>query len=330
VTAKTEIIEIFYSSYDLINKKFMIEEKKYEKSRKIRSLQRSFWREILIDIEQKYSQVTGKLEIKKVIEYQSDIRDAIEQKGVKVVIEANPGTRICGLSTDVLVVNDRGIAKVELAQASTYRMKALCTGFYPVEESFYVGYEPVKITLQQQPASRIAFDLYLHHVDYLGAGFLYYIYPNLVFAELSATTYIKKLIWPVEGDTRDWESPLFPVFLTAGFYVNNEDLFFRYGFNAGVFLRFFFDDNKGKIVLDPVSSWGIKLLGFHAEFSGFPKIHFFYEHNILLYFTENPDLLEAAVKGKIEPRDINPGVYPDTSTHALNFFDIKLGVRFFL
>ncbi|MBN2532805.1 MAG: hypothetical protein JXB88_07940 [Spirochaetales bacterium] len=312
VTAKTETIEIVYSSYDLINKKFVIEEKKFIKDRKIRSLQRSFWKDIIIDIANKYSQVTGKLEIKEVVEYKNTTKDAVQQKGVKVVFEGNPGTSIQGLSEEALVVNERGIARIELAQASTYKMKAVCPGYYSLEQSFYVGFEPVKITLKQEPASRIALDAYLHEVDYLGGGFVFYLIPNYYFLELSITTYIKKLIWPVEkGDTKDYESPLFPVFLTFGFYVNEEDSFFRYGFNAGVFIRLFYDNDRG-IILDPVAGWGVKLFGFHAELSTLKKIRFFYEQNVLVYITENPNLLS------------------DNDMHAINFFDIKLGVRFIL
>lgn len=331
VTAKTEIIDIVYSSYDLINSVFMIEEKEFEKDRKIRSLDRSFWKDIVIDVAQKYSQITGKLEIKEVIEYQTETKDAIEQKGVKVVIEANPGTRIQGLSADTLVVNDRGIAKIELPQASTYKMKASCSGFYPLEKSFYVGFEPVKITLEQQPASWIAFDVYLHHVDYLGAGFLFYILPNYFYVELSMTTYIKKLIWPVaRDDERDYESPLFPVFLTTGFYVNEEDRFFRYGFNVGAFIRFLYHEKKERIIPDPNSSWGLKLLGFHAEFSGYKKIRFFYEHNILVYITEDVNRLIAAIDGDPGSGGIIMGNFFGNFRSAVTFWDIKLGVRFIL
>jgi hypothetical protein len=328
LSSREEIIEIRYSSYDLLKDTFTIEEKKYEKSAKIRNLQRSFWRDIIVDIAQHYSQTTGKLEIKEVIEYQSDIKDALEERGVKVVFEATPGTRIQGLPEDSLVVSDRGIAKTELARASTYRIKASCAGYYPLEKSFYVGNEPVKVTLEQQPASRFGCDLFLHQADYLGAGFLFYIVPNYIFTEISATTYMKKLIWPVEKETSDWESPLFPVFFTAGFYVNEEDDLFRYGFTTGVFIRFFYDDNEGSIILDRVSSWGIKVLGFHAELSGYKKIRFFYEHTILIYATENPSLLKAAIDRKINPESMVSGIYFIDFEHVINFFDIKLGVRF--
>ncbi|MBN2440137.1 MAG: hypothetical protein JXJ04_02285 [Spirochaetales bacterium] len=329
VTADPETIKIVYSSYDLINKKFIINEKSYKKSRKIRSLDKSFWKEIIIDIGKEYSQITGKLEVKEVVEYTTDTKDAIEQKGVKVVIQAIPGTRIYGLTDTPIIADTRGIAKTELAQLTTYEIEAVCSGYYPVEQNFYVEYEPVKITLQQIPGSKIAFDIYLHQADYLGAGCLYYIIPNNFYVELSATTYLKKLIWPVEENIEEWEAPLLPVYFTSGFYVNPADSFFRYGFNFGFFIRFVYLDGIG-VTIDPISRWGFKIFGFHAEVSGFNKIRFFYEHNVLVYYTDTPELMKAALIGGPDSDSGSPPGYIFGNSHVLDFLDIKVGIRIIL
>jgi hypothetical protein len=330
VSADTEAITIVYSSYDLIDSQFTIEEKSYRKSRKIRSLHRSFWKDIIIDMAKAYSQITGKLEIKEVIEYTTDTKDAIQQKGVKVVIAATPGTRITGLTKEPLIVNTMGIAKTELAQLTTYKLKALCPGYYPLKKSFYIEYDPVRITLEQVPGSRFAFDVYLHQVDYLGLGALFYILPNFLYVELSATTFYKKLIWPVdkESDPADFESPLLPVYLTAGYYINREDALFRFGFNTGAFVRFVSLEDTG-ITLDPISTWGIKILGFHGEFSGFRKIRFYYEHNVLAYYTETPALMQAAIQGPSGSGG-TAGYIFGLDPFVFDVLDLKIGVRIIL
>jgi hypothetical protein len=178
--------------------------------------------------------------------------------------------------------------------------------------------------------SRFAFDIYLHQVDYLGIGGLFYIIPNSLYVELSATTFYKKLIWPVDeyANPEDFEAPLLPVYLTAGYYMNREDALFRFGFNTGVFLRFVSLEDQG-ITLDPISAWGVKIFGFHGEVSSFRKIRFYYEHNILAYYTQTPALMKTAIQGSSGSAG-TAGYIFGLNPFVFDFLDLKIGVRIIL
>jgi hypothetical protein len=321
-------LEVVYSSYDLIEEKFVILEKKYEKIRDIPNLSRIFWKNLLADVAQNYNAITARVEVKEIVKYNPGRKEVIEKKGVKVVFEARPGTKIFGIGKYPVLIDDKGLAKVECKQLTTYKIKAECTGYYPIEKRFYVEQEPVKVVLQQKPASRFAFDIYLEQSDYIGGGFIYFIIPNYFYTELSTTLFFKKLFWPVEEDQANWEAPLMHIFLALGYYFNKEDSFVRIALNSGVFIRLFFHEDL-LVALEPLSGVGLRLCGVHLEVSSFPKVRFFYDHNWLIYFTDYPDLMRAAILGTSNDEGMLFGFVFGRHT-VMDFLNFQIGIRILL
>lgn len=329
IAGKPDKIIITYSSYDLSENKFIIREKTFEKARELRNIHRLFWKNILIDIARGYSRKKGKLEIKEVIKYKVREKDEIEKKGVEIIIAAKPGTQIKGLGEDSVLIGEDGMIKKELIQRTTYKLKAECPGYYTVEHSFYVGSDPVTIELDQTPASSFGFDAHFQQFDYFGAGFFYFILPDRLYTELSFTTYILKLIWPVQGNLDDWQAPVTHLLLTAGYYFGSGEDIFRFGLSSGFFLRFITFAENTVFGFDPLSGWGLKLIGFHAEASAWTKIRFFYEHNFLLYLTDNTQLVKAAAIGSDYSDNFLAG-YIFLDGAVLDTLDFRIGIRILL
>ncbi|MBN1698711.1 MAG: hypothetical protein JW881_14440 [Spirochaetales bacterium] len=328
INASGEKVAVTYSSYDIRNGTFVFEDKKYEKIRTIPNLSRILWRNVLVDVAEQYSAITQPVEVKEIVKYNPGIKEVVEEQGVKVVFEAKPGTVIYGNGIEKVTVDETGLAKVECSQMETYKIRAEHSGYYPLEKNFYVETQPVKVVLDQKKASQFAFDLYFEQFDYFGGGFLYYIIPNYLYTELETTLFFKKIFWPVEKDGVNWEAPLMHVFLSLGYYLNKEDSLFRLAVETGVFFRLFFHEDLF-ISLDGLSGMGLKLCGVHLEVSSFPKLRFFYDHNIMLFFTDYPDLMRTAIVGSSNDDGMLFG-YLFAEKFVMDFLNFRIGVRFIL
>lgn len=315
-----------YLSFDIANGKLAIEEKSIERDRELRGLHLGFWNPLVSDLASNYKMISGKLTVKEIRKFTGEESVVQKEKGVKVVIVAQSGTKLNGLGPETVTVDDEGLARIDLPQSATYEVYATCDGYYPVRKQFYVGNEPLRIELEQETGSVFAIDAFLHQADYAGAGFRYYYMPNRQFIDASLTLFFWKLIWPTDHDRSAYEAPVILLEIATGRYFNEADSLFRFSFSQGIFFRFAFTDTLG-FTLDPISRFGISVWSIDLEFSTMSKVRFFFEHNLNLYFTSNGDLFRLALTNGGSSEENTAG-YIFSGSAVLDFLDFKVGVRF--
>jgi hypothetical protein len=327
ITGKTDEVELKYLSYDISQKKIAVAETTQVRDRGLRSLDRSFWMDIITGLSANYERISGDLVIKEITKHTGEEKVIEEAKGVKVVILAQPRTVVEGMGKNPSVVDDDGLVTMEIPGSASYELYATCPGFYPVRKLVYIGSDPIRIELEQNPGSMFAVDLYLHQSDYLGAGFRYYYVINKFFVDFKTTLYMWKLIWPVEGNKNKYEAPLVHFNLLTGLYINNEDALFRFSVSAGPFIRVIYIDPLG-LMLDQISGVGITLPSVNIEVSSFEKIRFFFEYNVNFYFTDHVDFFKTS-SGNVGNNKGNSFGYIFTDYHfVMDLMDFKVGIRY--
>ncbi len=325
VNGKADEVELRFLSYDIFQNKVAVAETTEVRDRELRSLDRSFWAPVIAELVSSYERISGDLVIKEITKHTGEEKVVEEAKGVKIVILAQPQTVIEGMGKVASVADGDGLVKLEIPGSTTYELYATCPGFYPVRKQLYVGNEPMRIELEQNPGSMFAIDVFLQQADYLGAGFRYYYMINRMFVDFKTTLYMWKLIWPVEDSRSRYEAPLVHFNLLTGLYVNNEDALFRFSVSAGPFIRVIYLDPLG-LLLDQISGVGVTFPSLNIEVSTFERYRFYIEYNVNFYFTDHPDFFKASTFGSGDKDMSAPGyVYADH--FVIDLLDFKLGFR---
>ena len=191
---------------------------------------------------------------------------------------ALPGTRIAGIGRGRLKTSENGSATAEVALPSTIPFRATKPGYFPIEGQIYMDQPEKVISLEQQLATRIAFDLFLNNLSYPGFNFMYFLVPDTVFARVSVLTYLVGIVL----DERDGEAKSLLTSHTLnnfgfsfGFFFNDPDRPFRPYFALGGAWRII--TAKGYWGLEPAAPFAAQpILGF--EYSRSQKVKMYAEY----------------------------------------------------
>lgn len=321
VSAARDDIAITSSSYDITDKKYVFNKIKSTQDRSMRTLRRSFYRNILSEIGQYYVKrpaVIKIVEVEKIV--YEEVIEFIDKK-TKLKIEGLPETEIIGLENkDPLKINDSGSTEVEVDQYVTFQMHAYKAGYSPVVKTFFVGEDEVSLSLDQQPASNFAADVYSTIGTYFGAAFSYFVIPDSLFFQTMLTSYMFR--W-MPNTYYDEPTMVNYLYLNFGYYIGRADWPVRLYITHGAFARFMFMEEYG-LRLDPLSPWGLNLINVAFEFPIQDKIKFIFSYGPKLYFTDFVDQFKATASMTTE----NMGGYAFYNGAVLDFTEALFGVRF--
>ncbi len=223
ITGSFASLKIDVSSCDLISGQIVFNyvlDKELERGTV--ELERRFWDEVAASVRKNYKQGVQKT-VKTV------------NRG-EVVIQAEPGTRIVGLSRKPLKVGPDGQVSAEMLLPATYTFRAFCRGYYPEKQHLYLDQGRKVIHLDQKPGSRFALNFYLKNFTFPGFDLSYYFIPNFLFARFGLTTFMIGIM--LDGGNHNEKDPLVSLSLnhlslSTGIYLNRENHYFRLYLGAG-------------------------------------------------------------------------------------------------
>jgi hypothetical protein len=210
----------------------------------------------------------------------------------RLVIRAQPGTRVTGLPSSPLEIGLDGIAVMSVPAPAMYTIRGTLDGYYPSSGSYFIDSDRV-VSLDQEPGTRWAMDLTFFNALSPGYEAAYYILPDFLYIKLGLTTFLFGL--QLDDQSAFFALPLTNLGLQAGFYIGPEDWSPRFYAAVGGFMR----------IVTPLWSWpridALSPGGFQAslgaELSITMKARFFTEMVTMLYMTGLPELFEASIGG---------------------------------
>ncbi len=317
VSGSMESLRVYVSSFDLLKERLVFEIRLQSESPVgLADLARRFWDSTTQALREKYSLVEAAAhpEIKKIIE------------SAEIVILAQPGTMVTGLSEKQLEVGQGGVLRIELAVPGTYSFEALKRGYYPYKDKFYLESEGKVIEIVQQHGSRYALNFYLNNFSFPGFELSYYFIPNFLFARVGFNTFLLGIRLTDENDYTDDDSwlqshSLSHFNIAAGCYLGREDRYYRWLVSGGLFARLIMAKGYG-IGFEPIAPFGVQAI-IGLEFSHSEKRRLFLEYVPLLYLTGYPELMRASF-----PPDYEPWNYIFGNSYVVDFFNFRFGLRF--
>lgn len=317
VSGSMESLRVYVSSFDLLKERMVFESRlQSELPVGLIDLARRFWDSTTQALRENYSLVAADAPPAK-----KKIIDSAE-----IVILAQPGTLVTGLSEKPLEVGQEGELSIELALPGTYSFEALKRGYYPYKEIFYLESESRVIEIDQQPGSRYALNFYLNNFSFPGFELSYYFIPNFFFARVGFNTFLLGIRVPDQDDSTDDDSwlqshSLSHINITVGRYLGREDRYYRWLISGGLFTRLIMAKGYG-IGFEPIAPFGVQAI-IGLEFSHSEKKRLFLEYVPLLYLTKYPELMQASF-----PPDYEPWNYIFGKSYVIDFFNFRFGLRF--
>ncbi|MBN2736603.1 MAG: hypothetical protein JXR70_06450 [Spirochaetales bacterium] len=319
-------IIISYMSYDLYNDRLAIPDATLQEDSSFSNLKQNLFYNVISEIGNKYESITGELTIKEIKKFTFDESANVMKQGIKIVIYGLPGTRITGLEKEH-IISENGTAIAYVPRFTTQKIQGHHYDYYPAIESFYIEDQPEEIILEQKPATRIAFDVFLYQLDYIGANFAFYFYPNFIFAQTGVTYLGKKLIFPVEdSQLSHLEAPILNISLAGGYYFNSEDQLLRFSLKHGAFLSLLISEELG-VQPNPLAGFAINVVSANMEISPYPKLRAFLEYSLVAYLTNDANQVKQAMYSE-DNSDSNVIGYIFMTPFIFDLLDIKIGVRF--
>lgn len=316
VSGSMKSLRVSVSSFDLLKGRMVFESRLQSESPVgLIDLAKRFWDSTAQALLENYSlvEVVAPPEVKETI-------DSIE-----ILILAQPGTLVAGLSEKPLEVGQDGELIVELAVPGTYSFEALKEGYYPYKEKFYLENESKVIEIVQQPGARYALNFYLNNFSFPGFELSYYFTPNFFFARAGFNTFLLGICLTDQHDSTDDNSwlqshSLSHLNIAFGSYLGREDRYYRWLVAGGLFTRLIMAKGYG-IGLEPIAPFGIQAI-IGLEFSHSEKRRLFLEYVPLLYLTKYPELMRASF-----PPDYEPWNYIFGKSYVVDFFNFRFGLR---
>ena len=275
VRGEMSSLEIHYRLFDVRREK-VVKEGILKNKDAARGLERRFWDDITDVIRMAYLDIGS-------AGYEAEGERVAENF---VLIKALPGTEITGLSGEAsMIIPEEGRLRMKLLQPATYTLTARLKGYYPVEESFFLGNNVVEIELEQRPGVRWGIALHFINATYPGLEALYYLIPNYLFVRFGYSTFL------IHNPLND--EPNFPlsfIDFSFGSYLSNPNRLLRFTLTLGFFNRI---NHENKFFeLDSLSSVGFSYsLG--ADVPITERIRFYIEHRPRLYVVNNPEAIRT-------------------------------------
>lgn len=313
VSGSMSSMKIRIKSFDMVSKKMVFDFilDKDEGADAI-DLKRRFWDEVASAVGENYEKFEQRI-----------ARGSV--KSGEIVIRAEPGTRIIGLPGRELLVGPEKEVKAQVPLPAAYSFTALCKGYYPEKEQFYMDEDRKYFDLDQKPGSRYALNFYLNNFNFPGFDLSYYFIPNYFFAKLGFTSFFIGLMLRGDDDSETDNPMLVSLSLThlnlqAGLYLNREDSYFRYYLALGLFTRIILAKGYG-LGIEPIAPFGIQP-SFGMEFSRSMKKRLYLEYAPLFYLTRYPEMMRASFQ-----TDHVPFNYIFLRKLVIDFFNFRIGLR---
>ncbi len=235
----------------------------------------------------------------------------------RVTVTALPGTRITGLGEPALIVDESGAASREMPAAHQYTLDASLSGYFFISQQIFLAADKV-VSFVQKPESTWSLDALLQDRGYPGVSFGWSPIPGRVTLKLGIRTYLFGLAFDAAGVISS--SPLSDVLIQGIVSPIAELGPVRPYLGLEGFLRV--DHPAGSVPsLDGLSPGGAKAI-VGVELMTTPGGGFFLEYAPIMYFTETPELLKAA----LGPGSLPPGwIFSPAS--ALNMLSFRAGYR---
>jgi hypothetical protein len=275
VRGEMSSLEIHYRLFD-VSREVVAKKGILESKDATRGLERRFWDDITYVVSEVYRDIGS-------AGYEAEGERAAENF---VLIKALPGTEITGLNGEAsMIIPEKGWLRMKLLQPATYILTARLKGYYPVEESFFLGNDVVEIELEQRPGVRWGIAFHLIDAAYPGLEALYYLIPNYLFVRFGYSTFL--IHSPIH---EEHDFPLSFIDFSIGSYLSNPNRLLRFILTLGFFNRI---NHEGKdFKLDSLSSLGFSYsLGIDMPIT--KRIRLFMEHHPRLYVINNPDAIRA-------------------------------------
>jgi hypothetical protein len=234
-----------------------------------------------------------------------------------LTVKALPGTRITGLGDAVVVVDDSGTASAELPAQHQYVLGASRPGYFYASQQVFLSTDKL-ITLVQAPESAWSIDASFQDRAYPGLSLGWSPVPGRVTLKLGIRTYLFGLAFG--SDSLFVSSPLSDLFFAGTVSPIAELGAFRPYLGLEGFLRI--EHRAGRTPsLEGLSPGGVKAVA-GIELVVTPGGGFYLEYAPIMYFTQTPELLKAALGSGSVP----PG-WVFASASALNMLSFRAGYR---
>jgi hypothetical protein len=234
--------------------------------------------------------------------------------------KALPNTRITGLPGGPVDVGKNGTAVVEVPIPGSYSILLTRQCFLPATMDLYVD-SPLDVSVVQEPGPLIAVDFTLFNNFFPGVGLVFFPVPDYVFLKLGIDSFLIGLA--LNDQTAFFSLPLTNVTFQAGSFFTPEESVPRISVAIGAFLRIAHLEGN-PFIIDALAPGG-GLLALSAEIGPTTRHRFFVEYAAMIYFTDYPDLLRAAV----DPEETPEG-YAFTGLAVFSLFNLRLGFRWLL
>ncbi len=276
-----ESLTIAVRSFDLLRQELRLD---YTLKKDLRrgaiDLERRFWDEVARSVRETYTEaglpITGTVQ------------------EVALELQAAPGTRIRGFSSEPLRVGAEGAVTTEVLLPATFEYRATARGYRPLEEMVFLSPGEKSFTLPQERGARWSLDFYLYQFGFPGFDVGFYPKYGSWYVKLGLNTFLAGVTLG-GGDEEELFSSqsLSHVNLATGLYLNDADRRFRFYFGAGAFARLI--TAKDLIVtIDPVAPFGLQpALG--LEFGQQPRRRFYLEYAPPFYYAPQVSLMWLSV-----------------------------------
>ncbi len=240
---------------------------------------------------------------------------------LRVTVRGLSGTRVSGLGSSEMTINENGELAVTLPNPATYTISATAPGYYPVTRTFYLGYSPVTEELQQVRAARMGVDLAGSTLQFPSAHFWYFPVPATLYLRGGVTTYAVGLYLVNSTPAVLQGNPLTRLELGAGWYFTAPGKSLRTYAGADLMVRIAHGVNVfGIDSYAPIA--GAAVAG--IEYSPTLSFHFFAEYNPTIYLT--PD--SAAFRLVSFPEGQTIGGFLFANGYSIDLRSYSVGVRF--
>lgn len=247
-----------------------------------------------------------------------DYGAVVDTLGVR--IQAVPGTRVAGLGPKALVVTGKGTLELTLPNPATYTIVASAPGYYPVERTFYLGYDPVVEKLDQTRAARFAADVAFDALQFPSARFWYYPIPATLYVRGGITTYAVGMYLINSTPSILRGNPLTRFEAGAGWYFTPPGRRMRFYAGADINLRL--AHGSSFFGIDPYAPAGADLAA-GVEYSPTVHLRLFAEYTPVIYYTPDSSQFRLVSFAGGD----SPFGYLFLNGFSIDLRDFRLGVR---
>jgi hypothetical protein len=205
-----------------------------------------------------------------------------------LTIHGRPGTELTGVPGGPYRIDGSGTLVEKVPYPSSFTLKARASGYYDVEQSLFLGIDPLTVTLDQVAKPRFGFEARLSSFQFPGLRFWWYILPAQVFVRLGLTTQLVGL-YPIDNapNVLAVGSPLSQLELDAGLFVSPAERLLRFWVGAGGYLRFSHPPAPG-FAIDSEGAPGAVTLSLGVDYSPSRRLRFAVEYQPAFILASNP------------------------------------------